>query len=196
VEDAPRWCLSNFEFDNESASIAIRCNGKLFFVDVSAEDLGDWWGKQEFLQLLQDVSDDQDAERSPYDFISGPCLPLLRTYVPVVEDTDSFTPEKHYAPEIFFFNLVGDGNGIKAIRYPEEHTKTAKISTQIALSEIPDSSKVLHLDVSTIRILPGDDPGADTLSDNPSIVTVSRGRPSITEHSVLLGTFHTCSSVF
>jgi hypothetical protein len=41
MEDVPPWCVSNFEFDDEDASFAIRCNGKLFYVDVSAEDLGD-----------------------------------------------------------------------------------------------------------------------------------------------------------
>ena len=37
MEDVPPWCVSNFEFDNEDASFAIRCNGKLFYVDDSEQ---------------------------------------------------------------------------------------------------------------------------------------------------------------
>jgi hypothetical protein len=83
MEDVPLWCVSSFEFDDKDASFVIRCNGKLFYVDVSADDLGDWPGKREFLQLLQDVSDDFDAEESLYDLISGPCIPLFGTYAPI-----------------------------------------------------------------------------------------------------------------
>ena len=71
--------MSSFEFDGEDASFAVRYNGKLSYLDFSAEDLGDWSGKQEFLRLLQDVSDDFDAEESLHDLISAPCIPLSRT---------------------------------------------------------------------------------------------------------------------
>jgi hypothetical protein len=172
MEDVPPWCVSNFEFDDEDASFAIRCNGKLFYIDVSAEDLGDWSGKQEFLQLLQDASDDFDAEESLYDLISGPCIPLFRTYALVAEVTNPFTLQKYYAPEVLTFKLVGDGNDVKAVRCTENHQKTAKLAPQIALSEISDSSKVLHLDASTITIIPRDGPEADVTSDNPSTVSV------------------------
>ena len=42
MEDFPFWWVPNFEFDDEDASFATSCNGKLFYVDVPAEDLGDW----------------------------------------------------------------------------------------------------------------------------------------------------------
>ena len=99
LEDVPRWCVSSFECDEENAYFAIRCNGKLFYVEVSAEDLGDWSGKQEFLQLLQDVSEDcdGDGEESLYDLISGPCIPLLRTYSSIAEVSNQFTLQKSLA---------------------------------------------------------------------------------------------------
>jgi hypothetical protein len=172
MEDVPPWCVSNFEFDDEDASFAIRCNGKLFYVDVSAEDLGDWSGKQEFLQLLQEVSDDFDVEESLYDLFSGPCIPLFRTYASVAEVTNPFTLQKYYVPEVLTFKLVGDGNDVKAVHCTENHQKTAKLAPQITLSEISDSSKVLHLDASTITIIPRDGPEADVTSDNPSTVSV------------------------
>ena len=168
MEDVPRWCVSNFEFDDEDASFAIRCNGKLFYVDVSVIDLWDWSGKQGFLKLLQDVSDDFDAEESLYDLIWGPCIPLFKTYASasVAEDTKPFTLQKYYAPEVLTFKLVGDCNDIKAVQ------KTAKLTPQIVLSEISNSSKVLHHEASTIKIIPMDDPEADVTSENPSTVLV------------------------
>ena len=172
TKDVPLWCVSNFEFDDEEASFAIRCKGKLFCVDVSAEDLGDWSGKQEFLQLLQDVSDDFDAEESLYDLISGPCIPLFRTYASVAEVTNLFTLPKYYTPEVLTFKLVGDGIDVKAVRCIENHQKTAALAPRIALSEISDSPKVLHLDASTITIIPRDIPQADVTSDNPFTVSV------------------------
>ena len=136
TEDVPFWCVSNFECDDESASFAIRCNGKLFSIDVSAEDLGDWSGKQQFLQLIQDVSDDIDAEESHYDLIKAPCIPLFRTYASVADVANPFTLQRYYAPEVLIFKLVGDGNGVKAVRCTEIHQKTAKFAAQIVLSEI------------------------------------------------------------
>ena len=64
MEDIPDWCVSNFDIDDEDASFVIKCNGKLFHIDVLANDLGDWSGKQEFLRLVRDASDDYDAEES------------------------------------------------------------------------------------------------------------------------------------
>jgi serine/threonine protein kinase len=86
--------------------------------------------------------------------------------------THPFTLQKYYAPEVLTFKLVGDGNDVKAVRCTENRQKTAKLAPQIALSEISDSSKVLHQDASAITIIPRDGPEADVTSDNPSTVSV------------------------
>jgi hypothetical protein len=172
IEDVPPWRVSNFEFDDEGASFAIRCNSKLFYVDVSVEDLGDWSRRQEFVQLLQEVSDDFDAEVSLYDLISRPCTPLFKTYALGAKVSNPFMLQKYYDPEVLTFKLVGDGEDVKAIRSTESYQKPAKLAPQIALSEISDSSKVFHLDASTITIMPRDGPETDVTSDNPSTVSV------------------------
>jgi hypothetical protein len=123
MEDIPRWSVSNFEFDEEEASFAIRCNGKLFYIDVLATDLGDWPGKQQFLQLLQDASEDYEAEESLYDLISGPCIPLLRNDAPKAPDGNKIVLHEYYAPKTLLFKLIGDGNDIKAVRAPDDHRK-------------------------------------------------------------------------
>jgi hypothetical protein len=60
---------------------------------------------------------------------------------------------------------------MEAVRYPEDPAKIAKLSPQIALTEIPDGSKVPYLDASTITIIPHDWPGADIATDTPSTVS-------------------------
>jgi len=118
MEDIPQWYFYNFDIDSEDASFAIKCNGKFFHIDVLAKDLGDWSGKEEFLRLIQDASDDYDAEKSLYELISDPCVLLLRTYAPSAEDTNPFNLQKYYSPETFVFKLIGNGNDIKAVRCP------------------------------------------------------------------------------
>jgi hypothetical protein len=78
-EDTPLWIVSHFDLDDEEASFAIRCNGKPFHIDVTAEDLGDWPGKQEILRLLQDASEHYDAEESLQDLILFPVCDARRS---------------------------------------------------------------------------------------------------------------------
>ena len=131
------------EVDDECASWSIRCNGKVFTVDVATDNLGDWSGKIEFENLLRDAPDDCDAEESLFDLIYGPCKSLLRTYAPETKDTDSSTLQRYYAPGIIVFKLVGDDNDIKAVRCLDDHLMIAIMLPQIALSDIPDTSKFL-----------------------------------------------------
>ncbi|KAL9115639.1 MAG: hypothetical protein Q9227_000007 [Pyrenula ochraceoflavens] len=174
LEDIPQWCVSHFECDEENAYFAIRCNGKLFYIEVLAEDLGDWSRKQEFLQLLQDVSEnfDVDAEESLYDLISEPCISLFRTYSSKAEVLKPFTLQEYYAPEVLFFKLVNDNSTIRAVRCPEDQQKIANFTPQIALKDIPSNSNILSLDASKITIISSDVPDADVASDKPSIVSV------------------------
>lgn len=171
-EDVPLWDVSWPDFDEQEASFAIRCNGKLFFIEVSAKDLGGWSSKQEFLQLLQDAPDDFDAEQSIYDLVSDACNAILRTHALGAEAGEPFTLQKYYAPEPLCFKLVGHGNGIKAVQCANDPQKTAKLAPQFALSEISDSSKVPHLDASTIIILPSTPTGEDSTIIDPRTVSV------------------------
>lgn len=81
---------------------AIRCNGKFFHTDVLAKDLGDWSGGEEFLRLIQEASDDYDAEKSLYELISDPCVLLLRTYTPSAEDQSIQSPEILFTGNLCF----------------------------------------------------------------------------------------------
>jgi hypothetical protein len=153
MEDIPQWYFYHFDIDSEDATFVIKCSGKFFHIDVLAKNLGDWSGKEEFLRLIQDASDDYDAEKSLYDLISDPCVPLLKTYAPSAEDINPFNLQRYYSPETFIFELIGNGNDIKAVRCPDDHARTAKLLPQIALGEAPDYSKVPYLDASTIRII-------------------------------------------
>jgi len=172
-KDIPHWTVSHFDFDDEEASFAIRCNGKLFHIDVTAEDLGDWPGKQEFLRLLQDAPEHYDAEESLQDLILLPTvMPVFATHAAAAEDADLLTLRKFYSPETNIFKLSGDSNGIKAVRCPDDDARNARLLPQIPMSEVPNNSKVLQLDVSTIRIVPSENPYADPISDNPSTISV------------------------
>lgn len=170
--DSPCWNVDRTELDDDSASWAIRCKGKVLIVDIATDDLGDWSRRTEFENLLRDAPDDLDAEESLLDLIYEPCSSLFRTYSPDSADTRSFTLQDYYTTGVHVFQLIGVGSCIEAVRRPDEHPMIARMSIEIALNDIPDASKLLQLDAATARIIPRQ--GGDLKTDSPSIISVDK----------------------
>ena len=174
LEDSPMWTVYYSTFDEQCVSIAIRCRYKLFYIEILADDLGNWSRKQEILQLLHLASsDDNDAEESLYDLIWEQFVPLISTYAPPISNDSSLVSlQKFYGSEILLFKLVGDGDDIKVTPCPYDLTKIANLRPQINLGEIPDGSKVFHLDASHTTIKPRYSQDSDIASDTPAIVSL------------------------
>jgi hypothetical protein len=151
TEDDSYYCVAASEFNCSSASWAVRCNGKVLVVDVTTDDLRGS-KKTQFVQLLQYAFDgDADAEDLLFDLIYEPCRSLLRTYAPETKDANSFKLQRYYVPEVAVYKLAGNGKYIQAICYRGvHHPRIASMSPQIALSDIPDDSKLLQRDASTV----------------------------------------------
>ncbi|KAJ9658088.1 hypothetical protein H2198_003926 [Neophaeococcomyces mojaviensis] len=174
LEDCPAWAVTCLSLDEESVCIAIRSCHKLFYLEVFANNLEGWSGREQFLLLLQDAVDDNDAEESLYDLIWEQFQPFIDTLaIQPPQNSTSLSLQDFYGVSILPFKLVCNGTDIHFIRLPEDSALITKLLPQTKLSDIVNAAKVLHIDASQTRIRPYFSEGSDISSDTP--VKVSLG---------------------
>ncbi|KAH0840628.1 hypothetical protein FOPE_05937 [Fonsecaea pedrosoi] len=170
----PNWNVTHFDCDLDEASFVIRSNRKLFHVYVRAEDLANWPEKAEFLRLIEEAPEDNDAEEDLYTLISDACIAMLRAHHSLSIDPRQFSLQQFYVPETLYFKLVEDAGSLTYLPWIKDRPDPVGLIPQIHLSNIPESSEIPHVAASITRILPtcGSDVN-DVLSDTPGSVLVA-----------------------
>lgn len=179
--EAPRHNVIDSDFDAESSSVTVICNGNKFVIEVEAEALdGTLYAKEysQFAEFLadEDVNDGNDGDyiyEDMCEWMIRPCFPIFRSLAPPVSHDEELTIQDSYYPRTLRLELLIADQHLVA-RYSDSQHQESPNNLTIRSTELPNFADVVRLQASDIKIVLNRQEG-DDLCELPRRVRTSQG---------------------